>query len=178
MDQNYSIAKSVEFGGAPRPGLLLRDVYRVYSAQFRRWFAITAPTSLLASAILLMANRRISEIYASFPMTQVSFHMLEVAEAGALRYGSFFISWFLGCLALAAIATVVYGLDKSDRDDVWISDSFQRARASRVASFGGVLHVWGIPGWSASSRASRRIVGSSRVDLQACKLEYSIVSPK
>ena len=27
-------------------------------------------------------------------------------------------------------------------------------------------------------RASLTIVGSSRVDLQACKLEYSIVSPK
>ena len=26
--------------------------------------------------------------------------------------------------------------------------------------------------------SSGRIVGSSRVDLQACKLEYSIVSPK
>ena len=27
-------------------------------------------------------------------------------------------------------------------------------------------------------RAGLRMVGSSRVDLQACKLEYSIVSPK
>ena len=31
---------------------------------------------------------------------------------------------------------------------------------------------------NASQRPARRAVGSSRVDLQACKLEYSIVSPK
>ena len=29
-----------------------------------------------------------------------------------------------------------------------------------------------------TSRSHAQIVGSSRVDLQACKLEYSIVSPK
>ena len=33
-----------------------------------------------------------------------------------------------------------------------------------------------IPGLSAAARSL--VVGSSRVDLQACKLEYSIVSPK
>ena len=32
--------------------------------------------------------------------------------------------------------------------------------------------------FSRTARASLQIVGSSRVDLQACKLEYSIVSPK
>jgi len=66
--------------------------------------------------------------YRSFPITQISHHMLEVSEAGALRYGSFFTSWFLGCFALAAIATVANGLEKGEREDVWISDSFQRAR--------------------------------------------------
>jgi hypothetical protein len=39
-----------------------------------------------------------------------------------------FISWFLGCFALAAIATVVNRLDGDDRNSVWISDSYQRAR--------------------------------------------------
>lgn len=128
MDPNYSFAQPVELDGGPRPRLLLKDVYRVYTGQFRRWFTITAPTSLLASVVLLMADRKIKEIYRSFPITQISHHMLEVAESGGLRYGSFFISWFLGCSALAAIATVANGLDKSEREDVWISDSFQRAR--------------------------------------------------
>ena len=34
------------------------------------------------------------------------------------------------------------------------------------------------PSNAASTRNPRKSVGSSRVDLQACKLEYSIVSPK
>jgi len=118
----------VEVGGVPIPKLVLKDVFSVYTGQFWRWFAITAPTSVLASVVLLMADRKIKEIYRSFPITQISHHMLEVAESGLLRYGSFFISWFLGCFALAAIATVVNGLDKGEREDVWISDSFQRAR--------------------------------------------------
>ena len=33
-------------------------------------------------------------------------------------------------------------------------------------------------GWTRAQMASVTVVGSSRVDLQACKLEYSIVSPK
>jgi hypothetical protein len=128
MDPNYLIVQPVEFGGSPRPRLLLKDVYKAYTAEFRRWFAITAPTSLLASVALLMADRKIHQIFRSFPITQISFHILEVAEADALRYGSFFVSWFLGCFALAAIATVTNGLNKGERDDVWISDSFQQAR--------------------------------------------------
>ena len=36
----------------------------------------------------------------------------------------------------------------------------------------------GEKGLSELSEANLRKVGSSRVDLQACKLEYSIVSPK
>jgi hypothetical protein len=118
----------VEFGGVRRPRLRLKDVYTVYTGQFRRWFAITAPTSLLGSAILLLADRKIREIYRSFPITQISRHSLEVAESYVLRYGSFLISWFLGCLALAAIATVTNRLDIGDRDDIWVCDSFQRAR--------------------------------------------------
>ena len=124
VDPKYLIVQPVEFGGVPRPRLRLKDVYAVYAGQFRRWFAITAPTSLLAAVVVLMANRKISEIYRSFPITQISHHSLEVTESGALRYGSFLISWFLGCLALAAIATVANGLDEGDRDDVWVTTGF------------------------------------------------------
>jgi hypothetical protein len=125
----------VELGGVPRPRLLLKNVYGVYTGQFRRWFAITAPTSVLASIILLMADRKIREIYSSFPITEILFHKLEVAETGVLRYGSFFLSWFLGCFALAAIATVANGLNRDEEGSVWISDSFQRAREH----FGGLF---------------------------------------
>jgi hypothetical protein len=143
VDQNY-IVQPVELGGVPRPRLLLKDVYRVYTGQFRRWFGVTAPTSLLAAAVLLMADRKISEIFRSFPVTQITHHMLEVTEAGALRYGSFFISWFLGCFALAAIATVIHGLDKREGEDVWISDSFQSAREHFVPLLLAAVFTFGI----------------------------------
>jgi hypothetical protein len=128
VDPNYSIVQPVELGGAPLPRLLLKDVYRVYTDQFRRWFGITAPTSVLASMVLLMADQRIRAIYQGIPRGEIPYQMGKVAETVMLRYGSFLISWFLGCLALAAIATVANGLDKGDVKDVWISDSFQRAR--------------------------------------------------
>jgi hypothetical protein len=118
----------VELGGVPRPELLLKDVYRIYRGQFRRWFLITAPTSLLASVVLLMADQRIRAIYRSIPRGEIPHHMREVAETGVLRYGSFFISWLLGCFALAAIATVVNGLDVNGSNEVWMRDSYQRAR--------------------------------------------------
>lgn len=38
------------------------------------------------------------------------------------------MSWFLGCFALAAIATVVNGFDGEQNDDAWSHDSYQRAR--------------------------------------------------
>jgi hypothetical protein len=128
VDLNYSTVQQVELGGVPRPRLLLKDVYVLYRSQFRRWFFITAPTSLLASIVLLMADQRIRAIYKSIPRGEIPYHMGEVAETGVLRYGSFFISWFLGCFALAAIATVVNRLNGDDGNSVWISDSYQRAR--------------------------------------------------
>jgi hypothetical protein len=135
MGSNYLAAQPIESYGPPRPRLLLKEVYSVYASQFRRWLAITAPTSVLASIIFLMADRKIKEIYSSFPIRQISFHTLEVTEAGLLRYSSFFFSWFLGCFALAAIATVANGLNKLEEDRVWISDSFQQAREH----FGGLF---------------------------------------
>ncbi len=128
MDLNYSTAQPVELGGEPRSRLLLKDVYILYGRQFRRWFVITAPTSLLASVILLMADQRIHAIYGNIPRGEIQYHWGEVVETFFLRFGSFFLSWFLGCFALAAIATVVGGLDDDDSDKAWRSDSYQRAR--------------------------------------------------
>jgi hypothetical protein len=137
MDPNYPIVQPVELGSAPTPGVLLRSVYALYGSQFRRWFVITAPTSLLASVVLLMADERIRAMYRSIPRGEIPYHLGEVAETGLLRYGSFFISWFLGCFALAAIATVVNQLEGDGCDSVWKSDSYQRAREH----FGALLRA-------------------------------------
>jgi hypothetical protein len=68
VDLNHSAVQPVELGGVPRPGSLLKDVYSLYASQLRRWFFITAPTSLLASVVLLMADERVKAIYRSIPM--------------------------------------------------------------------------------------------------------------
>jgi hypothetical protein len=47
-------------------------------------------------------------------------------------------------LALAAIATVASGLDKGDRNDIWISDSFQRAREHFLPLFLAALFTFSI----------------------------------
>jgi hypothetical protein len=137
VDLSYSNAQPVELGGMPRPRLLLKDVYVLYGSQFRRWFLITAPTSVLASVVLLMTDQRIRAIYRSIPRGEIQYHLSEVAETYLLRFGGFFISWVLGCFALAAIATVVNGLDHGDSNEAWRSDSYQKAREH----FGSLLLV-------------------------------------
>lgn len=128
MEPTYSIAPQAEAVGGSCPGLLLKNVYTLYRNQFPSWFGITAPTSLLATAVLWMADQRIKAIFRSIPRGQFQFHAVEIGEAGLLRYGSFFLSWLLGCFALAAIATVVSGLEADNSDAVWIHDSHERAR--------------------------------------------------
>jgi hypothetical protein len=126
VDPNYSLASQVEVVGGARPGLLVKRVYTLYRERFSHWFGITAPTSLLATAVIWLADRRIRAIYGNIPRGEARYHFGEIAVAGAQRVGSVFLSWLLGCFALAAIATVVSGL--GDDDDVWIHDSHQRAR--------------------------------------------------
>lgn|GEM_PF-2330792 len=128
MDPNYLAAQPVELGGVSRPRVQLQDVYSTYTGQFRRWFGVTAPTSVLASVVLLLADRRIRAIYSRLPFREIQYHWGEIGEAFVLRFGAFFISWLLGCIALAAIATIVNGLDADDASEVWKSDSYQKAR--------------------------------------------------
>jgi len=126
VEPNYSPVPQAEVEGVPRPGLLLKNVHTLYRGQFGRWFAITAPTSLLAALVLRTADQRAKTMLGSIPRWQLQWS--EIAAATALRFGSFFVSWLLGCFALGAIATVVHGLDDDDGDGVWRHDSHQRAR--------------------------------------------------
>jgi hypothetical protein len=126
VESGYSTAPLGEVDSAPRPGLLLKNVHILYRLKFRHWFGITAPTSLLAAAVFYLANQRIRSIVTTIP--RGNFHFAEFAEVSVLRFGSFFMSWLFGCFALAAIATVVNGLDGEDADTPWKHDSHQRAR--------------------------------------------------
>lgn len=135
MEANYSTAPPVETFAISRSRLLLTDVFSLYRNQFPRWFAITAPTSLLAAGVLWMADQQIRAIYRSIPPLEMKYHPGALATTMALRFGSFFISWLLGCFALAGIATVVNNLDTEDINSVWRYDSHQRAREH----FGGLV---------------------------------------
>lgn len=135
MDPNYLIVRPVELGGPLSPGLLLKNVYALYGSQFRRWFVITAPTSLLASVVLLMSDQKIRAIYRTIPRGEIPYHLGAIAETGVLRFGGFFIAWLLGCFALGAIATVVNGLDVDEGDSVWRRDSYQRSREHFIQIF-------------------------------------------
>jgi hypothetical protein len=126
VDLSYLPAQQYGFGGNVQ--LSLHDVITVYRKQFRRWFAITAPTSLIASFILWIADDRTRAIYRSFPIGEIQYHPAEIAKAFLLRFGGFFMSWLLGCFALAAVATAVNGLEVDEGETAWKSDSHQRAR--------------------------------------------------
>lgn len=128
METNYSHALQSEIGRAPQPGVLLRKVHSIYHAQFGRWFGIMAPTSLLAGLVLVLADQQIRAINRSIPRGEVLFHKGDLFVMGAVRYGSLFLSWSLGCFALAAIATAVNDLDRGDEVEGWKRDSYQRAR--------------------------------------------------
>ena len=62
----------------------------------------------------------------------------------------------------------------AEHDNFSLKDATARALAA-AALIGGDIHVL-VAGKDCAAAADA--VGSSRVDLQACKLEYSIVSPK
>jgi hypothetical protein len=128
MEANYSIAPPAEVGSVARPGFLLQKVHLLYRNQFRTWFGITAPTSLVTAAVLLLADRQIKTMFGGISRHGFQYHWTELAGAIAIRFGGFFLGWMLGCFALAAIATVVSGLDDSDSDAPWRTDIHQRAR--------------------------------------------------
>ena len=111
MEQNNSHELQVEAKPTPQPSLLLRSVHKIYHQQFRRWFGIMAPTSLLAAIILVLADQGVKAIMRAIPPQETFFHSRDIVVAVAIRIGGFLLSWLLGAFALAAIATAVNDLD-------------------------------------------------------------------
>jgi hypothetical protein len=112
---------------------LFEKVQTIYIRQFWEWFAITAPTSVVAAIILALADWKVRTIYLSHSRFEVS-QPTTLAETLGLRFGSYFFAWFLGCFALAAIATVVGRLD-GEQEDAPLRDRHQRAREHLGAIF-------------------------------------------
>jgi hypothetical protein len=126
VDVNYPSRQRFEVGGISCSRRLLNNVFLLYRQQFRHWFAITAPTSLIASVVLAIADRQIREIFSRIPRGRIPYPA-ELAQTFTLRFGSVFLTWLLGAFALGAIATVVCELD-SDDSEVWRRDTHQLTR--------------------------------------------------
>jgi hypothetical protein len=127
MESNYPSQQQAEPTRASRLGTLLGKVRLLYIRDFRRWFAITAPTSVTAAFVLVITDQRARAIFRSIPRGTLQYHSAEIAEGTLFRFGGYFIGWLLGCFALGAVATVVSGLDDTE-EDAWQRDSHQRAR--------------------------------------------------
>jgi len=96
VESNWPLASQVEVKALPRPGFLLQQVHTLYRAQFLRWLAIMAPTSVLASLVILLSDQQVKAIFRSMPRGETRYHAGEVVQALALRSGGFFVSWLLG----------------------------------------------------------------------------------
>lgn len=169
METSFSQELQAEPQPQSQPGLLIIKVHEVYREQFRRWFGIMAPTSLLSACVLLLADERIRAINRSIPRDQVLSHMRDVMMMGVVRYASFSLSWLLGCFALAAIATVVNELDAKNENDTdnWRHDSYQHAR-EHLGSIMGIaiitfcVFLLGFGGMGFVESAAFKIFGSAR----------------
>lgn len=106
---------------------LLLEVQSLYLQQFNRWFGIMAPTSVIATLVLVLADLRIRAMNAAIPRGTLQYHPVEMGEAVVLRLASFFVAWLLGCFALGAVATVAGNLDSANTDAP-LRDSHQRSR--------------------------------------------------
>jgi len=140
VEPTYPSVLQADVENPPRPGLLLKNVHNLYRREFARWFKITAPTSLLAAVVLLLANEKIHVIFKDAPQDPFRWHFAEIAEGMLVRFSSYFLTWLLGCFALAAIATKVNGLDMDNDDAAWRRDSHQLAREH----FGALLMLTAI----------------------------------
>ena len=128
MELNYSLAPQAEVAGQARPWQFLKSVFALYRTQLFRWFGITAPTSLVASAVVWVADQRVRAMFRHISLFELPRHGWEMAGALTLRGCSYLLSWLLGCFALGAISSVVSGLDANDEDSAWKADSHQMAR--------------------------------------------------
>ena len=135
MESKWPPASQAEAGALTRPRFLLQQVHLLYRSRFWTWFAIMMPTTLLADVVLLWADRQAKAIFKAVPFFEISRHWDNVVEATALRFGSFFAAWFLGCFALASIASVVNGLEEESEGAAWIPDRHQQAREHLGAIF-------------------------------------------
>ena len=96
--------------------------------------------------------------------------------------GGIMLAMFLSALeqTIVAPALPTIGRSLSDIDNLsWVVTAYLLSTTLATALFGKLSDIYGRRALMLISVSVFVLgVGSSRVDLQACKLEYSIVSPK
>lgn len=167
MEASYPPALQAEIENPPRPGLLLKDVHNLYRRNFTRWFKITAPTSLIAALLFYLTDAQVRSILRNVPIEPFHIYLPHLAGAFVVRFGGYFLSWLLGCFALAAIATEVNGLNVDDDDAVWRRDSHQlaRERFGALAFIAAITYVAFLVGMAAAGivcSAAVKVVGWHR----------------
>jgi hypothetical protein len=137
LDLNYPPARPPEFDGIQHERLSIHDVFIQYRRHFGRWFAITAPTSLIAALVLFLKDQQVREIYRNISRSTIQFHMGDIAKADAISCAGYLLAWLLGCFALAAIAAKMNEPAQRDVEAVWIHDAYELARER----FGRILVI-------------------------------------
>jgi hypothetical protein len=128
VESTWPPASQAEADAPPRPRFLLQQVHILHRNRFWTWFGIMAPTSLFAGAVLLWSERQAKTISNAMPFFEISYHWDKLVEATVLRFGGFLAAWFLGCFALASIASVVNRVEEESAEAAWVPDHHQRAR--------------------------------------------------
>ena len=135
MDVSYPPQQQFEIGAISPSRRFLNNVFILYRQEFRRWFGITATTSLVAGVVLIIADQRLRAIFSVYPRGHIP-TPTELLQAFVWRFGGFFLAWLLGAFALGAIATELSDKE-SETNEVWIHDSHQRSREH----FGNLLVI-------------------------------------
>jgi hypothetical protein len=128
VESTWPPASQAEADAPPRPRFLLQQVHILYRNQFWTWFGIIAPTSLFAGFVLLWSEKQAKAISNAVPFFEISYHWDKLVEATVVRFGGLLAAWFLGCFALASLASVVNRVEEESAEAAWVPDHHQRAR--------------------------------------------------
>jgi hypothetical protein len=97
---------------------LWRDIHSLYLTYFWSWFRVNAPATLGTVVVIQITNYEVSELWRTG----------DKAAAGSVRFGGFFLAWFIGCFALGAVATLVGRVINGD-EEAWDDEAYERARS-------------------------------------------------
>ena len=125
--------------------------------------------------------RAVDIVNLQMPLYPSTEHFFNDRMFSLMKRGSYLINTARGKLVErdAVVRALQSGQLAGYAGDVWFPQPAPADHPWRTMPFNGMTpHISGTSLSAQARYAAGTLVGSSRVDLQACKLEYSIVSPK